>query len=121
MTAVLKHRETSAHNGNVAGCIVRSPPFTLLCQSTHNLLVPVEPESSWRLISRSQYNWEEEVSPQLSHGGHNDERSIEHGILTRSICYELPSLLSSRRPASLPNHIKRQLGSRLVIRFGKDL
>jgi hypothetical protein len=34
--------------------------LTFLCQTTHDLLVPVEPVSSWCLISRSQYNWAEE-------------------------------------------------------------
>jgi hypothetical protein len=51
--------------GDFMGRIVRPPYLTLLCQSTHNLLVPVEPVSSWCPISRSQYNWEEEVSHQL--------------------------------------------------------
>jgi hypothetical protein len=46
-------------------CGPHPPYLTLLCQSTHNLLVPVEPVSSWCPISRSQYNWEEEVSHQL--------------------------------------------------------
>jgi len=54
MMAVSKHRETSAQ-GDVAGRIVRPPYLTLLCQSTHNLLVPVEPVSSWCPISRFQY------------------------------------------------------------------
>jgi len=52
--AVSKHRETSAQ-GDVAGRIVRPPCLTLLCQSTHDFLVPIEPVSSWCLVSRSQY------------------------------------------------------------------
>ena len=39
--------------------------LTLHCQTTHYVLVPVEPVSSWCPISRSQYNWEEELSHQL--------------------------------------------------------
>ena len=43
------------HRSNVAGRTVRAPYLTLLCQSTHDFLVPIEPVSSWCLVSRSQY------------------------------------------------------------------
>ena len=42
-------------SSSLCGPIVRPPYLTLLCQSTHNLLAPVEPVSSWCPISRSQY------------------------------------------------------------------
>jgi hypothetical protein len=59
MTAVSKHRETSAQ-GDVAG---RIRPTSRFFANLHTIwLVPVEPVSSWCPISRSQYNWEEEVS-----------------------------------------------------------
>jgi hypothetical protein len=43
------------HRVDVAGRTVRAPYLTLLCQSTHDFLGPIEPVSSWGLVWRSQY------------------------------------------------------------------
>jgi hypothetical protein len=39
----------------VGGRTARAPYLALLSQSTHDFLVPIEPVSSWCLVSRSQY------------------------------------------------------------------
>jgi hypothetical protein len=58
MIAVPKHRETSAQWQHCKIDLLILPIYTLFVGSNRAV-------SSWCLISRAQYNWEEEVSRQL--------------------------------------------------------
>jgi hypothetical protein len=43
------------HRGDVGAALRERPYLALLSKSTHDFLVPIEPVSSWCLVSRSQY------------------------------------------------------------------
>jgi hypothetical protein len=90
------------HRGHVAGRTVRAPYLTLLCQSTHDFLVPIEPVSSWGLVWRSQYksvgealntSREEKEASYINFSGELKMRVVSTALVMMAIALMLLALM----------------------------
>jgi len=87
---VRQRRKTTAQ-GSTCGSHCETALLTLLCETTHDLLVPVEPVSSWCPISRSQCNWGAEASPNL--GKSAEMRFVSTALVMMTIALLLIALM----------------------------